>query len=73
MDIGKSIRLAMIIKDISREEICESFGWSKPALSIVINNKRGISLDVLKQLSDFFGFKVSEFIALGEKDGIKFS
>ncbi len=67
MNISKSLRLALVHKDVSQAELAEKTGLSKPTLSLIAKGKRSISGRSLELICDALEYKASEFIALGEE------
>ncbi len=65
MNIGKSLRIAMEQKDVDKDELAKRINRS---VSFVNQLRRAdnATVDTIKMLSDAFGIKASEFIALGE-------
>lgn len=66
MNLKKSINLALIEKDVKQFEIAKKMNVSPPYLSAIKHGKKALTIKRLKQISDAFGYKLSEFIALGE-------
>lgn len=66
MDIQKSIRLSMAIKDINGVELAEKVGISSGTLSLIKSSKRNPSIGTIRKMAKALDMKVSEFIALGE-------
>lgn len=66
MDLGKSLRIAVAMKGIKQKELAENFGTSRQQISNWMNTGI-IKQSNLVKICEFFGMKVSEFIALGEK------
>lgn len=65
MDIGKSIRLAIAEKNITRAKLAEKLGCGRPNVTQMCTTGK-VRSETLKRLADVFEMKVSEFIALGE-------
>ena len=68
VDFGRCIRVALAQKDISQKEFAQAVDISEAA---IINQKKGRvspTLPVIMAYADFFGMKVSDFIALGESE-----
>ncbi len=66
MDIGKSLKLALIHQGKTQSEIAASMGVSRAYVSAIANNEKTLSLSKLSFMSSIIGMPVSEFIALGE-------
>lgn len=69
MNTGKSIKLALIHKGWSQKELAEKLGTSNVTVSILANGYQCSSAR-LKDLAEVFEMKVSDFIALGETEGV---
>ncbi len=65
MHIGRSLKKAMVEKDISCGELAGHFGVNDNTVSNWRKNEAQ-SGQVLKRLSEYFEMSVSEFVALGE-------
>ena len=65
MDIGKSIRVACAMKDMTQKELAEASNISDATISYIVNGK-SCKEQMLKNIAGAFEMKVSEFIALGE-------
>ena len=65
MHIGKSVRMAQIIKNVSNEELSKDMGVSKARVS-TWRRQGNVSHKNLMLLCNYFDMKVSKFIALGE-------
>lgn len=66
MDLGKSLRIAIAMKGINQKKLAEEFKTSRQQVSNWMNTGVMKQENLIK-VSVFFGMKVSEFIALGEK------
>ncbi len=65
MNVGLSIKVALAKKDMKKSDLAREMGWSAQYVhKICKSNDLGMG-SVIK-LSEYFGLKVSEFIALGE-------
>lgn len=65
MNVGKSIKVAMAMKDMNQQDLAGRMKVSKPYISQIVGKEHaGVGTIVL--LADAFGMKVSEFLALGE-------
>ena len=67
MKIGKSLKIAMAKKEIKSSELAKGLGVSSQQVSAWIN-RGSMRCQSLIPVSQYFGLKVSEFIALGEDD-----
>lgn len=67
MDFGKSLRVAMAYRNVRQAELRKSVQISHCHLSQIVNGHKEPSMKVTKQICDALGYKVSEFIALGEE------
>ena len=65
MDLSKSIRLAMAENNTTNKELAEAIGVKTQHIS-AWRKSGGISYKNQIKIADFFGIKVSEFVALGE-------
>jgi DNA-binding Xre family transcriptional regulator len=66
MDIGKSLKQAMLDNDTKGYDLSEHMGLSGSTISLIRNNRRSTTFDNLEKFAEFFGMSVSEFIELGE-------
>lgn len=66
MDIGKSLKQAMLDNDTKGYDLSKYMELSESTISLIRNNRRGTTFDNLEKLAEFFGMSVSEFIELGE-------
>ena len=66
MDIGKSLKQAMLDNDTKGYDLSEHMGLSESTISLIRNNRRSTTFDNLEKLAEYFGMSVSEFIELGE-------
>jgi len=71
MNIGKSLKIALIHKDMSLRDLSGRVGVTSAYLSAVSNNTKNISFDRLRVVCGELDMKVSEFIKLGETEEIK--
>ena len=67
MDIQLSIRIALARSNIRACQLAEGANISKGGLSEVMSGKVNPSLKYVEKLANEMGYKVSDFIALGEK------
>ena len=64
--IGQRIRLLREAKGKSQQELALDLGYkSDTAIHLIENGKRGVSIETLRKLSQYFGVSTSELI--GEK------
>ena len=66
MDLGKSIKIALINKEMSQSELAERLQVSEQYISNLATGSRFPGRNQIERLADVLGYKVSEFIALGE-------
>ena len=66
MDIKKSIRLALAHADLKANELALRMGVTDAYVSQAVNGKKIPNIQSIQQMAQITGFKVSEFIALGE-------
>ena len=67
MNLGKSIKLALIYSDMTAIELAKKAGISEAQLSLIANNKRGASVKTIASISSALGMPASKLIALGEE------
>jgi DNA-binding Xre family transcriptional regulator len=67
MNAGKSLKLLMVQRDISRDQLSKDLGLSSVTISGLRNNKL-ISGRNLVKLCEYFNLKASEFLKLGEEE-----
>ena len=65
MNIGKSIKQAILDKEMTQIELAEALGKSKSTIHHMSGQKTASGHNI-QLLANFFNMKVSEFIALGE-------
>ena len=65
MNIGKSIKIALINKGMKNKDLAEKLGVSPPKVSVLCG-KPTCSGKMLDQLCTAFEMKASDFVALGE-------
>jgi transcriptional regulator with XRE-family HTH domain len=65
MDLGKSIKIALIKKGVLHKQMAEDLGISPQQVSLWIRRGR-LSQDNLRSVASYFQMPVSQFIALGE-------
>jgi transcriptional regulator with XRE-family HTH domain len=66
MSLGKSIRLALVYKNRTATEVAKNINKSESYLSLIMNDKRNPSIEVVTMIAGELGYKTSELIALGE-------
>ncbi|MGL5486148.1 MAG: helix-turn-helix domain-containing protein [Shewanella sp.] len=67
MNIGRSIKVALAKRDMKPAQLASLMGCSTAYVSKICKSKES-GIGTIKKLSDFFGMRVSEFIALGEDE-----
>lgn len=67
MNIGKSLKMAMLEKGVSQKDFALAMDITPIHANVLANNKSNPTVATLEKAADFFGLKVSEFIALGEE------
>lgn len=67
MNIGKSIKLSLIERDLKAQDLAKSVGISKSYLSQISNGHRLPGVDIIQKIASSLGYSVSEFVALGEE------
>lgn len=65
MNIGKSLRIALLKNDMLQADLAARLGIHQSGISRLANRK-SMSTETLERAAIAFGMKVSEFIALGE-------
>lgn len=65
MNFRKSLKLALIQRDMSQKALAEKLGMRETSMSQLAAQKSCTGA-TLQKIADAFGMKVSEFIALGE-------
>lgn len=66
MNLGKSLRLAMVQRDMSQQQVADDVRVSRTYISNICRGRAKVSQDLLERLAASVGYSVSEFIALGE-------
>lgn len=67
MNIGRSIKVALAKRDMKQAELANLMGCSAAYVNKICKSKES-GIGTIQKLSDFFGMRVSEFIALGEDE-----
>lgn len=67
MNLKKSIKQACLNKEVTQKSIAENLGFSPTQLQVIMK-RNSASTAMLLSIADAFGMKLSEFIALGEKN-----
>lgn len=65
MNVSKSIRVALAMRELTQKQLAERLGMYESAVSQLVN-RSSITTDKLKQVADALEMKVSELVALGE-------
>lgn len=65
MNVSKSIRVALAMRELTQKQLAERLGMYESAVSQLVN-RSSITTDKLKQVADALDMKVSELVALGE-------
>lgn len=65
MNVGKSIRVAMAMKNMRNSELAEKLGVTQSTVSVMCSRDTAAG-QTLKALAEIFEMKVSELLALGE-------
>jgi len=65
MDIGKSIRLALAHKNMTKTALAKGLGCTLASVTQLLR-RDCIKSDMIQKLANVFEMKVSEFIKLGE-------
>lgn len=65
MNVGKSIKLALVMRNMKSGELAAALGVTASTVS-VMSSRPTCSGQMLIQLAQRFEMKVSEFVALGE-------
>lgn len=65
MNIGNSIRIAMIKRGMRQHDVAEKVGITRTYVSGLCNGRKP-SQDLIVKLAECFDMPVSEFIKLGE-------
>ena len=67
MNVGKSIKLALINSDMKSKDLAAKMGVSPSYISGLANASKNPSITTVMRISLALGLQVSEFIALGEE------
>jgi len=67
MNLSKSIRLAIIYRDTTVEDLAHSLNRSAAYIYKYINQDTDPRLSKIIDMAEALDYKLSEFIALGEK------
>lgn len=65
MNAGRSLRVALAKKDMTQQDLAKQMKVSSAYVSRLANAEH-IGMGTVVSLSEFFGMKPSEFLALGE-------
>lgn len=66
MDFGKSLKIALLQRGMKQKDLADQMQVSRPYISAIANNKKHFTKANLISIPKHLGYKVSEFIALGE-------
>ena len=66
LNIGKGIKLAIVIQETSSKELAKDAGVAEITISKVIRGKMKPSLEILGKIAGGLNMKVSELVELGE-------
>ncbi len=66
MNIGKSIKLALVHQEKTQTELAATIGVSRAYMSTVANNQKAPNLMMVATIAGALDMTVSNFIALGE-------
>lgn len=66
MNIGRSVRVACALKDITRRDLAKMAGVSEMTVSNIVRGRGPCSSHTIEALAGACGMKVSIFVALGE-------
>lgn len=66
MHIGKSIRVALAMREKNQKWLSEKLGVSTAYVSALCTNNTTAGTGAIKRISEALDFSVSEFVALGE-------
>jgi len=66
MNVGKSIKMALVKVDKKQTWLAEQLGISSRQVNKVANNESA-SGKTIEKMAEVFGMKVSDFLALGEE------
>ena len=66
MNVSKSIRVALAMRELTQKQLAERLGMYESAVSQLVN-RSSITTDKLKQVADALDMRVSELVALGEE------
>lgn len=65
MDIGKSLKMAMLKNNMTRDEVAEKMGFHLSNVSRIVTTGV-ITTETLGRLAAVFNMQASDFIKLGE-------
>jgi transcriptional regulator with XRE-family HTH domain len=66
MNIPRSIKLALVYRDMRGQDLAKKLGVSPAYISGIVTGNKLPSLDRLQTISKELNYELSEFIALGE-------
>ena len=69
INLGKSLKISLITTGYKQDDVAAMLGVSKQQVSVWAT-KGGISVNNISRISRALGLKVSEFIALGERQAV---
>jgi len=67
MNIGRSLKIALVMKEMRQTELAEKIGCNQSNISYWASRGSKIHLETVEKLASALGYPVSEFIALGEE------
>lgn len=68
MNIGRSIKIAMAYNGFTTSKLANLISMSQPHVSALSNNRHKANIETIERMAGAMGYKVSEFIALGEEE-----
>lgn len=68
MNFGKSIKHALVERDMLSKELANKLGVSESYISSLSNSKKNPSLNTVIRVSAALEYKLSDFISLGESN-----
>lgn len=67
MNIGRSLKIALAVRGKTQGDLALDLDCAQSNISYWVNRKSNINLTTVERLASGLGYKVSEFIALGEE------
>lgn len=66
MNLAKSLKIALIERDMKAKDLAAQMGVSQTYVSYLATGRKTTTVEKMTQIAELLDYKVSEFVALGE-------